>query len=46
MGCMARLLKNPEFIKEMAQCQNNADVMKVVMEHERVEFLARENGAE
>ena len=46
MGCMARLLKNPSFIEEMAQCQSNADVLKVVMEHEREEFLSREGNAE
>lgn len=43
MGCMARLLKDAEFVEALPKCQNNADVIKLVMKHERAEFLSREN---
>lgn len=42
MGCMARLLKSTDFIQSLSECKNNADVIHLVMEHERAEFLSRE----
>jgi PTS system nitrogen regulatory IIA component len=39
MGCMARLLKNEDFLKALPKCVEKADVIKLVMEHERDEFL-------
>ncbi|MCQ2397475.1 MAG: PTS sugar transporter subunit IIA [Lentisphaeria bacterium] len=43
MGCMARLLRSQKFVSELPNCKNNADVIKLVMEQERAEFLAPEN---
>lgn len=46
MGCMARLLREPEFVKKLEACKQNADVIKLVMEQERAEFLKREKAEE
>lgn len=43
MGCMARLLKNDEFVKALPKCDSHGDVIKLVMEHERDEFLNQEH---
>lgn len=45
MGCMARLLKSQTFVDSLPKCKNNADVIKLVMECERAEFLAGEQAA-
>lgn len=42
MGCMARLLKNEDFLKALPKCTEKIDVIKLVMEHERDEFLTQE----
>ena len=42
MGCMARMLRDEKFVKALPGCKVNADVIKLVMEHEREEFLRRE----
>ncbi|NMA42482.1 MAG: PTS transporter subunit EIIA [Oligosphaeraceae bacterium] len=39
MGCMARLLKNEDFVKALPGCENNGDIIKLVMEQERDEFM-------
>lgn len=44
MGCMARMLRDEKFVKALPECKVNADVIKLVMEHEREEFLSREQG--
>ncbi|MBQ4480954.1 MAG: PTS sugar transporter subunit IIA [Victivallales bacterium] len=38
MGCMARLLKDQDFVNALPKCTQNADVIKLVMKHERAEF--------
>ncbi|MCQ2403278.1 MAG: PTS sugar transporter subunit IIA [Lentisphaeria bacterium] len=42
MGCLARLLKDKSFVDALADCKTNAEVIKLVMEHERTAFLAQE----
>jgi PTS system nitrogen regulatory IIA component len=42
MGCMARLLKSEDFVKSLPKCKDQAAVIKLVMEHERDEFLSQE----
>lgn len=42
MGCMARLLKSQEFVEALPKCKKNADVLKLVMEQERKDFLNRD----
>ncbi|MGN0891947.1 MAG: PTS sugar transporter subunit IIA [Oligosphaeraceae bacterium] len=44
MGCMARLLKSSAFVEKLPKCQSGAEVIKLVMEHERAEFLSQEGG--
>ena len=39
MGCMARLLKNDDFVNALPSCENNGDIIKLVMEQERDEFM-------
>lgn len=38
MGCMARLLKDQEFVEALPKCTQNADVIRLVMKHERAEL--------
>lgn len=38
MGCMARLLKDREFVAALPKCTQNADVIRLVMKHERAEL--------
>ena len=45
MGCMARLLKSKEFIKALPDCKSNADVIKLVMEQERTDFLSTDSAS-
>ncbi|MGN0867342.1 MAG: PTS sugar transporter subunit IIA [Oligosphaeraceae bacterium] len=45
MGCMARLLKSSSFVENLPKCTSNKDVIKLVMEHERAEFLSQEGAA-
>ena len=44
MACMARLLKSSAFVEKLPKCQSGAEVIKLVMEHERAEFLSQEGG--
>lgn len=41
MGCMARLLKNESVMHALPKCASAAEVIKLVMEHERSEFVSR-----
>ncbi len=43
MGCLARMLRDANFVKALPKCKASADVIKLVMKYERDEFLAREN---
>ena len=45
MSCMARLLRDSAFLQALPSCKTADDVIKLVMEHERTEFLAREEKA-
>lgn len=39
MGCMARLLKKDAFVKALPGCKAKEDIIKLVMEYEREEFI-------
>ncbi len=41
MGCLARLLSDTEFTTALPKCTSNAEVIKLVLQHERAEFLSR-----
>ncbi len=40
MGCMARILKDENFRNGLPKCDSEEEVIKLIMEHERAEFLA------
>jgi len=40
MGCMARILKDEHFMSALPKCDSNEEIIKLVMEHERSEFMA------
>ncbi len=42
MGCMARLLKSESFVSGLPKCTTGAEVIRLVMEQERAEFLSQD----
>lgn len=42
MGCMARLLKSESFVSGLPKCATGAEVIRLVMEQERAEFLSQD----
>ena len=45
MSCMANLLRDHAVLQAIPECKTPEDVIKLVMEHERNEFLAHEDKA-
>jgi len=43
MGCLARLLSNDKVISALTKCENSTDIMKLIMENERADFLSKKN---